>query len=72
VVSLRTSQNGVTLAVHDDGVGAPALVLRSIGSSVTHFGLRGVQERVRKLGGSFTMRRGEDGGFVLRVRVPMT
>jgi signal transduction histidine kinase len=53
-------------------VGAPALVLRSIGSSVTHFGLRGVQERVRKLGGSFTMRRGEDGGFVLRVRVPMT
>jgi signal transduction histidine kinase len=72
VVSLRTSQTGVTLAMHDDGVGAPALVLRSIGSSATHFGLRGVQERVRKLGGSFTVRRGEDGGFVLRVRVPAT
>ena len=70
VVSLRTSQTGVTLAVHDDGVGAPALVLRSLSSSATHFGLRGVQERIRKLGGTFTVRRGEDGGFVLRVRVP--
>jgi signal transduction histidine kinase len=70
VVSLRTSQTGVTLAIHDDGAGAPALVLRSIGSSATHFGLRGVQERIRELGGTFTVRRGEDGGFVLRVRVP--
>jgi signal transduction histidine kinase len=69
VVSLRTSQTGVTLAVHDDGAGAPALVLRSIASSATHFGLRTVQARIRKLGGSFTVRRGEDGGFVLRVRV---
>ena len=40
-------------------------------SSVTHFGLRGAQERIRKLGGSFTVRRGEDGGFVLLVRVPI-
>ena len=71
VVSLRTSKTGVTLAIHDDGVGAPALVLRSIGSSATHFGLRGVQERIRKLGGAFTIRHGEDGGFVLRVRVPL-
>jgi signal transduction histidine kinase len=70
VVSLRTTSSGVTLAVQDDGVGAKPLVLRSIGSSATHFGLRGVQERVHSLGGSFTVRRGEDGGFVLRVRVP--
>lgn len=70
VVSLRTTTTGVTLAVQDDGVGARPLVLRSIGSSARHFGLRGVQERVHSLGGSFTVRRGEDGGFVLRVRVP--
>jgi signal transduction histidine kinase len=70
VISMRTGPTGVTLAVHDDGVGAPTLVLRSIGSSVTHFGLRGLQERIRKLGGTFTVRRGEDGGFVLRVRLP--
>jgi signal transduction histidine kinase len=71
VVSLRTTQTGVTLAVQDDGAGAPALVLRSIGSSVTHFGLREMQERIRQLGGSFTVRPGEDGGLVVRVRLPV-
>jgi signal transduction histidine kinase len=72
VVILRTSKTGVTLAVHDDGIGAPALVLRSIASSATHFGLRGLRERIHKLGGTFKVRRAEDGGFVLRVRVPNT
>jgi signal transduction histidine kinase len=71
VVTLRRSRSGVTLAVQDDGVGAPALLLRSIGSSFTHFGLRGMQERIRKLGGAFTARNGDDGGFVVRVRVPV-
>ena len=72
VVTLRRSRGGVTLAVHDDGVGAPALLLRSIGSSFTHFGLRGLQERIRKVGGSFTARNGDDGGLVVRVRVPVS
>jgi signal transduction histidine kinase len=71
VVSMRTSPSGVTLAVHDDGAGAPALVLKSIGSSLTHFGLRGQQERIRALGGTFTVRHGEDGGLVVRVRLPV-
>jgi signal transduction histidine kinase len=71
VVTLRRSRGGVTLAVQDDGIGAPALLLRSIGSSFTHFGLRGLQERIRKLGGSFTARNGDDGGLVVRVRVPV-
>jgi signal transduction histidine kinase len=70
VVTLRRSRGGVTLAVQDDGIGAPALLLRSIGSSSTHFGLRGLQERIRKLGGAFTARIGEDGGLVVRARVP--
>ena len=72
VVTLRRSRGGVTLAVHDDGVGAPALLLRSIGSSFTHFGLRGLQERIRKVGGAFTARNGDDGGLVVRVRVPVS
>jgi signal transduction histidine kinase len=71
VVTLRRSRGGVTLAVQDDGVGAPALLLRSIGSSSTHFGLRGMQERTRKLGGAFTVHNGEDSGLVVRVRVPV-
>ena len=72
VVTLRRSRGGVTLAVQDDGIGAPALLLRSIGSSFTHFGLRGLQERIRKLGGGFTARNGDDGGLVVRVRVPVS
>jgi signal transduction histidine kinase len=71
VVTLRRSRGGVTLAVQDDGVGAPALLLRSIGASFTHFGLRGLQERIRKLGGAFTVHNGEDSGLVVRVRVPV-
>jgi signal transduction histidine kinase len=71
VVTLRTSRGGVTLAVQDDGIGAPALLLSSVGSSFTHFGLRGLQERIRKLGGTFTTRSGEDGGLVVRARVPV-
>jgi signal transduction histidine kinase len=71
VVTLRRSRGGVTLAVQDDGVGAPALLLRSIGSSSTHFGLRGMHERIRKLGGVLTVRNGEDSGLVVRVRVPV-
>jgi signal transduction histidine kinase len=71
VVTLRRSRGGVTLAVQDDGIGAPALLLRSIGSSSTHFGLRGLQDRIRKLGGAFTARIGEDGGLVVRARVRM-
>src|SRR6266851_891581 len=72
VVTLRRSRGGVTLAVQDDGIGAPALLLRSIGSSFTHFGLRGLQERIRKVGGGFTARNGDDAGLVVRVRVPVS
>jgi signal transduction histidine kinase len=71
VVTLRTSRSGVTLAVQDDGIGGPALLLRSNGSSFTHFGLRGLQDRIRRVGGAFTARNGEDGGLVVRARVPV-
>jgi hypothetical protein len=30
-----------------------------------------MQERIKKLGGAFTARNGDDGGFVVRVRVPV-
>ena len=72
MVTLRTFRGGVTLAVQDDGLGAPTLLLRSIGSSFTHFGLRGLQERIKKVGGVFTARNGEDGGLVVRARVPVS
>jgi signal transduction histidine kinase len=35
------------------------------------FGLRGIRDRVTRLGGTLTAEPGEDGGFVVRARVPI-
>ncbi len=71
VISLRFNPRAVTLAIQDDGIGAPPLVLRTLGDSATHFGLKGLNERVRRLGGTFTTRPGDDGGLVVHARVPL-
>jgi len=71
VITLRFASRSVTLTVQDDGIGASPLVLRTLGASATHFGLRGLNERVRRLGGTFTARPGDEGGLVVRARVPL-
>jgi signal transduction histidine kinase len=71
VLGLRVTRRFITLTVQDDGIGASNLVLKRIGSSATHFGLRGLRERVRRLHGSFTSGPGPDGGFVVRARIPL-
>lgn len=71
VVSLRFESETATLTVQDDGVGAPPLVLSTLADSATRFGLSGLREQVERLGGTFTTERGDDGGFVLRARVPL-
>ena len=48
-----------------------ALPLRGIDTSATHFGLRDLRERVRRLGGTFSIRPGDDSGVVLRARLPL-
>jgi signal transduction histidine kinase len=71
VVRLHIRPHSVTLTVHDDGVGAPNLALRRLGSSATHFGLAGLRERVRGLGGQFSARQGPNGGFIVRAALPL-
>jgi signal transduction histidine kinase len=71
VVSLHFSQRAATLTIQDDGVGVSPLMLRGIDTSATHFGLRDLRERVRRLGGTFSIRPGDDGGLVLRTRLPL-
>jgi signal transduction histidine kinase len=71
VVSLRVESDVATLTVQDDGVGASALVLRTLAHSATRFGLRDIRERVLRLGGTFTAEAGDEGGFVVRARVPL-
>jgi signal transduction histidine kinase len=71
VVSLQLRPRSVTLIVHDDGVGAPNLVLERLSSSALHFGLHGLRQRVRRLNGRFSARSGPEGGFVVRARLPL-
>ncbi len=71
VVSLELGADAVTLTVQDDGVGASPLLLRTLSHSATHFGLRGIRERVQSVGGVVRIRPGDDGGLVLRARIPL-
>jgi two-component system, NarL family, sensor histidine kinase DegS len=72
VLGLHFSQRVVTLTVHDDGEGASALVMKHIANSATHFGLRGLRERLRALHGTLVAGPGPDGGFVVRARVQLS
>jgi len=72
VVSLAFEPEAVTLTVQDDGVGASPLVLSTLADSATRFGLNGSRDRVLRLGGTFTAQAGDDEGFVLRARVPLS
>jgi signal transduction histidine kinase len=71
VVSLRFESDVATLTVQDDGVGAPPLVLDTLAESATRFGLSGLREQVSRVGGTFTAGPGDEGGFVVRARVPL-
>lgn len=72
VLSLQFTRQSITLSVQDDGVGMGNPALERIASSATHFGLRGVGERVRRLGGTFVARPSREGGFLVRTRLPLT
>lgn len=65
-VRMTTDAGGLHVQVADDGVGVdPALSGRG-------FGLRGMEERVRELGGTFTIgRSAAGGGTVLSMDVPL-
>ncbi|MBI3372141.1 MAG: sensor histidine kinase [Betaproteobacteria bacterium] len=66
-VSLRCEDQGIRLLVIDDGVGVPCAAL----DQPNAHGLLGMRERIFMLGGSFELRRGEDGrGTVVDAFVP--
>jgi signal transduction histidine kinase len=71
VVSLHLARHTVTLSIQDDGVEPNSRILERIASSATHFGVRGVGERVRSIGGTFVAQLAHDGGFRVRVRLPL-
>ena len=70
MVSLGYADGHVDLIVQDDGDGAPDDVLRTYTDSRSHFGLRSMRRQVEELGGTFAVSNSEEGGLVVRVRVP--
>jgi signal transduction histidine kinase len=66
-VTLRYTADAVTLTIADDGRGFdPARE----GAKPGHFGLTGMQERVKRLGGTFALRSTQGHGTTIEARVP--
>ncbi|HWD62889.1 MAG TPA: sensor histidine kinase [Humibacter sp.] len=66
--SLRRTADGVVLTVTDDGVGIGSLAGEPVDS--VGFGLSGMRERVRSVGGEVRLTAAEGRGASLRVSVP--
>jgi signal transduction histidine kinase len=66
-VRLAVGDDGVLLEVTDDGIGLGATPRQS-GS---HYGVTGMRERVEALGGVVTLGPRQEGGTLLRARIPV-
>jgi signal transduction histidine kinase len=66
-VTLRFDDDAVHLVVTDDGAGFATTRLDAVGG---HFGLRGIRERVDKMGGTLTLENQQNGGAVVAISVP--
>lgn len=67
-VALRFADDAVDLVVTDDGAGFSTTRLDDADG---HFGLRGIRERVDKMGGVLTLGNRPEGGAVVAVRIPL-
>ncbi|HEY7499983.1 MAG TPA: sensor histidine kinase [Vicinamibacterales bacterium] len=64
-VTVTDEAHGLTVSVRDDGIGIdPA-------RKADGLGLRGIEERVRELGGTIEIRSAAGGGTTLKIRVPL-
>jgi PAS domain S-box-containing protein len=71
VLGLHIARHSITLSIQDDGARTSEPVLEQIADNAAHFGLRGVGQRVRRLGGTFVAQPARDGGFLVRTRLPL-
>jgi LuxR family transcriptional regulator, regulator of acetate metabolism len=65
VVSAFPVRGGLAVAVADDGIGVAAADSDGLG-----IGLRGVEEQLERVGGTLSLRDGEDGGTTVHAWVP--
>ncbi len=68
--NIVVNNNQILMTVEDDGVGIDKKLERNIDDE-SSFGLKGITERVSKLGGSFNFNNGEEkNGFISNVIIP--
>jgi signal transduction histidine kinase len=71
VVSLGYLTDRLDIAIQDDGVGAPQILLDTFQDSYLHFGLRHMRQVVVDRGGDFAVVNGDEGGLVVRASIPL-
>ena len=65
-VSVGSHEHRILVTVADNGVGMP-----SVEAPAGHFGLRGLAERISRLGGVFTIEKNEPSGVRLSAEIPL-
>ena len=66
-IHITRQENMLTIEVRDDGVGfEPTIISRQIG----HYGLVGLRERTKLIGGELEILSGAETGTILRVHIP--
>jgi ligand-binding sensor domain-containing protein/signal transduction histidine kinase len=68
-VALACSRRELTLCIVDDGCGFDALQMQS--QNGRHFGLKGMEERVERSGGKFTLTSAPGKGVRIEARLPL-
>jgi len=69
-VSLGSEEDELVLRVADDGTGLPDGVDFNLLKAAGHYGLAGMDERARSIGGSLELSRRPEGGAVVTARIP--
>lgn len=70
-VTLGSTSDELSLMVEDDGVGIPPLADLQLLERLGHVGLAGIRERITTLGGEVRVRRRDQRGTSVEVRVPV-
>jgi len=71
-IEIRKNGNQLAIAVQDNGKGIPLPVTEENGNKARGFGLAGIAERVRVLGGSLALDSGPSHGTAINIRLELT
>jgi signal transduction histidine kinase len=70
IVLKRTSPRAIMISIEDDGKGLNKNLALSNFSRDGHYGLMGIEERVKLLGGRLRIQNKDEGGMILQAEIP--